>query len=132
MERRTSSSSRAGVGNARPIASVTHTDGTVMEPSGSCLERTRAAHFGPGGTRIKRVGSTSARVGGATTDNRTRVERTAGRGLGRPEDRGPGGSACALVVRPLGTAFGAGSGRATVERARASGSSRACSVVTPR
>lgn len=53
MERRTSGSSRAGVGNARRLASIAHTDGSVVEPSGSCLERTCAARLGTGGTLIQ-------------------------------------------------------------------------------
>jgi hypothetical protein len=131
VERSTSGSSRSGVGNARRISSITHPDGAVLEPTGSCLERTRAARFGAGRTRIERLGGSSARAAGATTDHRTRMERTPGRGLGRPEDRGTRGSTCALVVRAFGTALGARSRRATVERARAGGSSRAASMVTP-
>jgi hypothetical protein len=132
VERSTSGSSRTGVGNARRISSITHPDGAVLEPTGSCLERPcGTGRFGAGRTRIERLGGPSARAGGATTDHRTRMERTPGRGLGRPEDRGTRGSTCALVVRAFGTALGARSRRATVERARTGGSSRAASMVTP-
>jgi hypothetical protein len=103
-----------------------------MEPSGSCLERTSGTGCrDTGGSLIQRLGCTSARAGGATADSRTRLECTRCRCLGRPEDRGTGGSTGAFVVRPFGTALRAGSRRATVELAPPGGSSRACSVVTP-
>jgi hypothetical protein len=131
MERRTSGSSRAGVGNARRTTSVAHPDGTIVEPPGSCLERTCAACAGAGGALIQRLGCTSARFGGATSNRRTRVECTRGCGLGRPEDRGTGSSTGALVVRTIRTTLRAGSRRATVELARASGASGASPMVTP-
>jgi len=131
MERRTSGSSRAGVGNSGRITSITHPDRTVMEPSGSRLERTSGTGcLDTGGSLIQRLGCTFARAGGATADSRTRLECTRCRCLGCPEDRGTGGSTGAFVVRPFRTALRAGSRRATVELAPAGGS-RACSVVIP-
>jgi hypothetical protein len=131
VERRASGSSRPGVGNARRITSVPNPDGTVMEPPRASVERTCAACACAGGTLIQRLGCTSAGFGGAAGDRSTRVECTRGRGLGRREDRGTGGSAGALVVRTFRTTLRAGSRRATVELARASGASRASPMVTP-
>jgi hypothetical protein len=119
------------VGSAGRVIKLTHPDCAVVEPSGSGLERTRAARLDTGSTRIHRLGRTAARFPGATADSRTRVERTLGRGVGRPEDRGARGSRRALVVGAGPTAFRAGGRCSAVELALPGGSPGTCSVVTP-
>jgi hypothetical protein len=131
MDRPTSGRPRAGVGSAGRVTKLTHPDRAVVEPSGSRLERTRAARLDTGSTRIHGLGRTAARVRRATADSRTRVERTRGRGVGRPEDRGARGSRGALVVGAGPTAFRAGGRCSAVELALPGGSPGTCSVVTP-
>ena len=76
MERRPCrSSSRARVGSAGRLSSITHTDRAVVEPSGSGLERIRAPGLSTGCTRLDRLGRAAARICGATTDRRARLER---------------------------------------------------------
>jgi hypothetical protein len=131
MECRTSGSSGAGVGSAGRVASITHTDRAIVEPSGSSLERTGAAGLGTGCTLIHRLGCAAPRARGATTDRRTRLERTCRGGVGRTEDRRARGTGRALVVGAGPTARRAGGRRTAVELARALGSSGTCPMVTP-
>ncbi len=102
-----------------------------MESSSSGLERTRTGRLDPVSTRIHRLGRTGARIRGATTDGRTGVERTRGRGVGCTEDRGARCSRRALVVGAVRSALRAGGRCATVDLAFAGGSPGAGSVVTP-
>jgi hypothetical protein len=83
---RASGCSRAIVGGAARLTSITHPDGAVVEPSGSGLERTGAASLNAGRALFHRLGCASARVRGTATDCRSGVERTRVRGVGRPED----------------------------------------------
>jgi hypothetical protein len=130
VERRTSrSSSRAGVGSACRLPSITHTDRAVVESSGSGLERTRAAGLGTRCTRLHRLGCTAARVRGATTDRRTRLDGTSRRGVGHTQDRRARGTRRAVLVRAGPTARRAGGRRTAVELARAHGSAGPCSMV---
>jgi hypothetical protein len=109
-----SGSSSTSVGNACRLVSIAHPDRAVMEPSGSSLECAGAARLNTGSTLFHRLGCPSARVRGATTDRCTFVERTRGRGLGRPEDRGARGSRRALMVGPGSTGRRAGGRGPTV------------------
>jgi hypothetical protein len=131
VERPSSGGSGAGVGNACRVVKLAHPDRAVVESSSSGLERTRAPRFDTGSTRIHRLGRPARGVRGPATDGGTRVERTRGRGVGRPEDRGARGSRRALVVGAVRATLRAGGRCATVEPALGGGSCGAGSVVTP-
>lgn len=126
---RTCGSCGAIVGSAERLTAIAHPDRAVVEPSGSGLERGRAARLNTGSTPIHRLGRTSACVRGAT-DGRTCVERTRAGGVGRPEDRRAGGSRRTLVVGAGRAARRAGGRGPTVEFSGRC--SRTCSVVAPR
>ncbi len=119
--------SRAGVGSAGRRVSVAHPNRAVMEPAR--VECAGAACLALASATFQRLGSTPAGVSGATSDRRTCVERTGGRRVGRPQDRGARSSRRALLVRPGLTARRAYGRRATVELAAPGRPS--CSVVAP-
>jgi hypothetical protein len=127
--RRPRGGTRARVGSAQRFTAIPDPDGSFVEPAGPRLECTCTFGIHARGAGFHRLGRAATRVGCATPDRRTRVERARIGVLGRTEDRGTRGTASAIMV-------GAGSGArraraclAAVERARIRCTGRHLAVV---
>jgi len=114
----------ADLGCAPRLAELTDSNGAVVEPTGSSLERACAGRLNPASTLFPRLGC-AAGVRGATHSCSV-VERARTGGLGRPQNRRARRSRRALVVGPIGRAQWLSS----LELARRRRSPRTCSVVT--